>query len=151
MPYTWIAKGLPRGEAPGDCARKRQIHKFTMPELGEPGFYRQTTSLNAFRHGRLKGVTPEDKRLRQTSCCWAPTMLWYLEREEEWLANQRRLARNPVLTKLDERVLPQHVHASIYDFFAYIGFDRQARRYVPVPERYVARPERADIAGGTTA
>jgi hypothetical protein len=143
VPVNWIVKGIPRNVAEG-ARGKRQIHKLSLPAPTEKGFYRQTSSMTWFRSGKLKSATAEDLRLGRDSCCWAPNMLWYWEREDEWERAQQRLARNPVLAKLDERVLPVTHHADIYAFFEHIGFDRRTRRYV-------AQPECPDIAGGTPA
>jgi hypothetical protein len=136
---TFIVKFIPKDDS-GNCI----IHKIPIPDVGEKGFYRIVGSWNAFSTGKRKGATKEERRKRHDGVCWAPTGLYYTHdaHEEEWLEKVRRQLewvdertdlndkqRAETKARVDETKFPTVEHASLYDFYDYIGFDRKARRY----------------------
>lgn len=136
---TFIVKFIP--DDGGQCI----IHKIRMPDYFDKGFYRDVCSWNWFQSGKKKGVTKTDRARRRITCCWSPTGLYYTHDwiEDEWEQKViRTLARNKLRTDrteaelaviekaLDERNFPTFNHASIWDFYKHIGFDRKARKYV---------------------
>lgn len=123
MPYVRIIKEIPQ-PFERELAIGRTIHKITMPEVTDSGFYRQTTSYNAFAHG---GV-----RSGRKAPCHAPGRLFYChsDRLEHWLREQQRIAGDPILADLDERLRPAVEHASIWAFYEHVGWDYKAKRWV---------------------
>jgi hypothetical protein len=120
---------------PADKSQHAVIHKITMPDMREPGFYRQTTSFNAFRGGRRKDATAADAAVFHGGCCWAPTGLYYCHDylEDEWLQlNASRVRSVPVALRasFDETKLQAIHHKDIFAFYDHIGFDRKRRVYV---------------------
>lgn len=118
---------------PNDNSKSEIIHKVKIPDFSEKGFYRETTSFNAFCSGKRANATKEDKNCYRDTCPWAPDGLYYNAGEEsEWLKeNTRRVNR---LKKYgppyyDEVKLKTICHENIYDFYNYIGFDRKRRLY----------------------
>lgn len=120
------------------------IHKIKMPNYNEKGFYRETESWNSFSTGKRKGLTKDDRMSGKTTCCWSPIGLYYTHdcHEDEWLRkNENRLNYYRKRTDIsaqkieellelnDERKFPTIEHASLYDFYDYIGFDRKTRKY----------------------
>lgn len=104
-----------------------QIHTLWLPLPPEKDFYRQVTSFNAFFHsGRLQG--------RANGPNWSPEKL-FSERDwdeyerdcERWI---KCLAKDGILSDLDDRKLPQLEHQSIWDFYQAIGYEYKKQRWI---------------------
>ena len=106
------------------------VHKVTVPDFRDPGFYRSTMSYSAFFHGHktdrnnfwaLHPKTAKANGLRArkpTHKFWYHYIPW-----EEW---QDQLKRE--FYKLD-RALPVVEHASIWDFYEHIGWNYKTKKW----------------------
>lgn len=135
MPTFYYAREIPiRGEL-----EDRALHRIAFPEYGETGWYRMVTSANAFRHGTQKGVSRKLAERGFDGCCWdhGKGVLYSLKRADEQETDMRIMlesaeqANTEVGRKLRKLFagIPVINHASIYDFYEHIGFDRKTRRY----------------------
>ena len=77
-------------------------HRFKLPEVGQPGFYRETTSYNAF-------VNNEKRH-------WNGRILYYAQHESD-------MFREP------EPNVPMTIHPNIWSFYKAIGFDYKKGKY----------------------
>lgn len=130
MPCLYIAREIPHRETD---SRRWVIHEIPIPSIGEPGFYRAVVSLDSFSSGKRAGVSTPERACFRTSPAWAPGRLYRLLRIEEWEEEVARITdsmRKHLHDWPDERELPRVRHASIWDFYAHIGWDRKRRRYV---------------------
>lgn len=135
MPTFYYAREIPFKTS----EQERALHRISFPEYGEPGWYRLTRSANAFRSGRQKGVSAELKARHFDSCGWdhEKKTLYSLKdghsyKTEMDIMIESAEATNPeVGAKLRAiyDAIPVIDHASLYDFYDYIGFDRKTRRY----------------------
>lgn len=76
-------------------------HKFPLPNVGEPGFYRQTVSYNAFR-----------TKKRQ----YKGSILYYAQDEEDKFFP-------PI------KSVPMFIHENIWEFYKAIGYDHKKNKY----------------------
>lgn len=130
MPQIFIATEVPYRT---HDTKDRVIHEIQIPEFTEPGFYRQVTSLNSFTSGKRAGLNARERQCHRVTPAWAPGRLYNVKHFEEW--NQDVGAVVDSMRKhghdwLDEREMPRIKHASIWAFYAHIGWDRKRRRYV---------------------
>lgn len=136
---TFIVKFIPN-----DIKAATVIHKIIMPKFNDKDFYRTMVSWNGFSTGKRKGATKEERKTYRDRTCWSPTGLYYTHdaHEDEWLERIRHRMEwikqrtdldekqmVQLLTAFDETKFPTVKHASLYDFYDYIGFDRKARKY----------------------
>lgn len=96
----------------------KEIHNFVLPSPNEVGFYRQTTSYNAFRERSNKQHHKwyyEDQKKydmpKRAHLCEVEDAKWWIEEFKE---------------------NPQSVfhHATIWDMYKAIGYDYKKRRFV---------------------
>lgn len=136
MPTFYSARAIPiSGESYKDIA----LHRITFPSYAEPGWNRMVRSANAFRNGRQKGVPADLVKRHFGSCCWdhKGNVLYSLKPEKEQhretmiMIESAEAASPEVGAKLraEFEAIPVIEHASLFDFYDYIGFDRHKRRY----------------------
>jgi len=85
-------------------------HRFPFPGAGEIGFYKVATSFNAFFNGKHRSNRRPDGFL-----------FTEVREEDAPHRSEWELQR--------DAALPVHEHASIWDFYDAIGFDRRIRKY----------------------
>lgn len=103
-----------------------QTHIFSLPGVGEPGFYRATVSYDAFRNF-------ENTRLynsMQKRKCY-PDFHYSLKPTYEWEADEQLLFKALASFGVDAEhgIIEKLQHDSIWDFYKAIGFDWKKRRY----------------------
>lgn len=141
MPRMYTARAIPITGSGDDIA----LHRFPLPSYGEPGWYRQITSVSHFRSGTQKGYIPKHLKGRgYDSCGWnhRANILYSVKPEDEQFREQQIMLdslEHALGEKAPERLaefkakiaaVPVIEHASIFDFYDYIGFDRRKRRYI---------------------
>jgi hypothetical protein len=136
MPTFLYAREIPTGGSDNE----RRLHRIAFPEYGEPGWYRLVGSFNAFRTGKQKGVPSDLTKRGFGTCGWdhAKGLLYNLKRQDEHEFDLKTMldsashVNKEVGDKLRKIYADVEVidHASLYDFYDFIGFDRKTRRYV---------------------
>lgn len=119
-------------EIPSDIKFPKTVHKVKLPKYNSPKWYITITSLNAFQNGKKRNATVLEKRNYQDRCCWSPHSLFYGGKSlSEWGKRCQELSEDfPHFSELDERTLEEVIHESLFDFYKYIGFNREKRKYV---------------------
>lgn len=108
-----------------------RIHRFPLPSVGEPDFYRAVTSYNAWCSGdRDKSqITDEERKNLQGGCCYNRRILYHTMTEEEWLWNCKSSSASGKIPY--EPDLATFInHADIWAFYKAVGFDHKKRKYV---------------------
>jgi hypothetical protein len=107
--------------------RHKRVHVFNLPSPSEKGFYRETTSFNAFFNGVPKGNRLHGPNQNSTT-------LYNAKRWIEFEETCERQAKLFVEKKLkgfpDDRLLPRVEHQNIWDFYQKIGYDYKKKRYI---------------------
>lgn len=107
------------------------LHVIPRPNVGESGFYRITTSIEAFRTRELNRIyspgvySCESIKLRHFSCYVKE--IWEAEQDATY-AIMERLIGNPVTRETHGK--PIFNHESIWTFYKAIGYDYKKRKYI---------------------
>lgn len=118
-----------------------QYHIVITPEFLEPGFYRQTTSINAFRTRELRKRFPfdEDGRSLYKSSNGENVESCSVRDYDDAISLWRSI--NESLRKLnvdEELVLPEATeHISLWDFYQAIGYDHKKQKYIKTNKQKV--------------
>lgn len=137
MPRWYAARAIPIRGLGEDVA----LHRILLPVYGEPGFNRMIRSVTWFRSGTQKGyIHPDYKGRGYDTCGWdhGRNILYSLNREDDQLREERiRMKTIEAIApeaaaayRAKREAVPVIDHASLYDFYDYIGFDRHKRRYI---------------------
>jgi hypothetical protein len=105
------------------------VHKISIPDWSEPGFYRSIGTLNAFLYGdkdrnNFDALHPNTARAHGKKPKKPTHPFWYYG--EDWEEFQAAMER-PLGTIWRDR--PVLNHASIWDFYKHIGFDYKTVKY----------------------
>jgi len=113
-------------ENPHNDKEIKIVHKVCFPDRGGPKSYITITSLNSFFQGNRKGK--KDKSNYKNGCNYSPKSYFCEMRFEIW---ERRFDDDyyKKYPTLDERNWPMFEHASLWDFYKFIGFDHKKREY----------------------
>ncbi len=105
-----------------------KLHVVAVPNFSEPGFYRQTGSMNAFRRN-IHALGSKMITSRQ------PGTRFHVRWAEEFAMDLESEARNAALLKTygktsrhDTTKLPRADYASVKHFYAAIGYDTKKRK-----------------------
>ena len=135
MPTFYYVREIPNSLTENE----RVLHRIAFPSYGEPGWYRLTRSAGAFRHGQQKGLSAKMRAAHRSTCGWdhEKRTLYSMKSAHEHetdmsiMLESAEAASPEVGAKLRAiyEAIPVIDHASLYDFYDYIGFDRKTRRY----------------------
>lgn len=113
--------------------RQSEYHVVTTPEVVEDGFYRQITSISAFRRRELMRRFPMDKDCRplwthesaaKVEWCSVHTMDDAMSR---WERDQEIAKRLEIPAPAELKPIAEH--DSIWKFYKAIGYDYKKKRY----------------------
>ena len=141
-PRIWIAKEI-------DLAAKvkARLHEIPIKTVNDIAFYQEVVSLNAFRSGALSGKISEYNIARnRTTCCWdhGRNVLYRLNTLEEFVVETNSIIESlsKVVTQdivsreywrakpgMRPEEIPRIEHATIWDFYKFIGFNNKQRCY----------------------
>lgn len=135
MPTFYYVREIPFATSEPE----RALHRIAFPSYGEPGWYRQTRSVNAFRSGRQKGVSADARRRHYDGCGWdhEKRTLYSIKSAHDHEVDMKIMLESVEAASPEAgakiramyAAVPVIDHASLYDFYDYIGFDRKTRRY----------------------
>lgn len=106
--------------ADGISEQVTQVHEVQMPDYGDPEFYRQTTSLAWFRE--------RESIARFTGS--GPIARWtQIRHQDEWDRDQKFWKSCGDDDTEQYADLPRFHHASIFDYYKAVNYDRRRQRY----------------------
>lgn len=139
MTDFYYARQIPIHYTDLDDGFDQALHRIVVPSYSDKGWYRAVTSANAFRSGKQKGVPRHLAERHFDTCGWdhAKNILYSLKRSHDFDVEMRIMiesleAVDPergAILRNRHGAVPVIEHASLFDFYEYIGFDHKTRRY----------------------
>lgn len=115
------------------------IHHIAVPSIGDKGYYREVISMDYYRGRELEKVYGEKARKKGMRLANFPVQ-YAMRRRDDWEFSQE--SSRDSIERITGRVydrwsnLPVHEHASIWDFYKFIGYDYKKQKYLNEAENY---------------